>query len=202
MSRTRQHQQSEAVRERILQAARRVIAEEGVAALSIRRITKEIDYSAGIVYHYFDSKEHLLQCALAECYGRILEAVGPPDSGLAPDAAIRAAFTRYIQSALQWPEEYKAFMLSASPDVLSFTSVLGEGDPARRPALASLVAMLASGIEAGLFAPCDPALTAQALWSATFGLTIRLLTERDISPEQRERLIGRQIELMMGGLAQ
>jgi len=56
MSRKRQQQHSEEVRNRILDIARRIVTDEGVEALSVRRITKEMDYSAGIVYHYFESK--------------------------------------------------------------------------------------------------------------------------------------------------
>ena len=198
MSRARQERQSEEVRSRILDIARRVISEEGVEALSIRRITKEMDYSAGIIYHYFESKEEILSCVLREGYQRLLSAIPRTDSDLSPDEAIRASIRGYIEAALSWPLEYKAVMLDSSPQVLEFTSVLGSLE--NRPALAALVSTLDEGISGGLFAPCDATLTAQAIWGAMFGLLIRLIIEGDVPPEQRSRLIDRQIEIILKGL--
>lgn len=200
MPREGPQRQSEEVRGRILDIARRVVSEEGVEALSIRRITKEMGYSAGIVYHYFENKEQLLSCVLQQGYARILDAVKPPDADLPPDEMIRAAFTRYVESALTWAAEYRALMFSSSPQVLAFTSVLGEGMCEARPALSLLVHALELGITQGLFAPCDAQLTAQALWSAVFGLLARLLIERDVAAQQRSKLLNRQIDILMKGL--
>jgi len=49
MSRKRQQQQAEEIRSRILEIARRIISEEGLEALSIRRITNEMGYSSGSI---------------------------------------------------------------------------------------------------------------------------------------------------------
>lgn len=191
---------SEEVRDRILHIARRIISEEGIDALSIRKITKEMEYSPGIVYHYFKNKEQLLSCILQEGCRRILASVKPLDSDLPPDEAIRLSFTRYIKSALQQPAEYRAIMFSSQPRILEFTSVLGEGVCEKRPALMRLVSALESGVATGLFTPCDTQLTAQALWSAMFGLLSRLIVEQDVPVEQTDKLIQCQIELLLKGL--
>lgn len=201
MSRARQQQHAAEIKARILDIARRIIAEEGPEALSIRRITKEMDYSAGMVYHYFESKDEILLHVLQENYKKILEAITPLRDDISPDEAIRAGMTNYIESALQYPHEYKSVMLSSSSEVLAFTSVLGEGICEKRPALMQLVSTLESGIAAGLFAPCDAQLTAQAIWSAMFGLLMRLIVEQDISSEQRSRLIQRQINILLKGIS-
>lgn len=201
MTRTRQQQHSDEVRNQIIDAARRILSEEGEEALSIRRITREMDYSAGIVYHYFESKEHILLCVLQEGYRRILAALKPLQGNLRPDEAIRASFMGYMQSMMEWSAEYKALMLSSSPAILEFTSVLGEGMCEKRAALQVLVASLEAGIAQGLFAPCDARLTAQALWSSVFGLLTRLIVEKDVSPEQRDRLMRRQMDILLKGLS-
>lgn len=200
MSKERQHQQSEEVRNKILSIARRIISEEGTEALSIRRITKEMGYSAGIIYHYFENKEQILLCILKEGYKRILDSIKPPNSNLPPDEAIRASFTEYIESALKWSAVYKSIMLSSSPHILDFTSVLSEGICEKRPAMMGLVAALEAGISMELFSPCDTQLTAQALWSAMFGLLIRLIIEGNVSPDQQKKLITRQIDILLKGL--
>lgn len=200
MSRGRQQQHSEAVRNQIISIARRIVSEEGTDALSIRRVTREMGYSVGIIYHYFENKERLLACVLEEGYARILAAVSPLDERLPPNQAIREAFIRYVEHGLSCAAEYRALMFSSSPQVLAFTSVLGEGACEMSPALRGLAASINEGIAQGLFAPCDAQLTAQAIWSAMFGLLARLLIEQDIPDTQRARLMNRQIDLIMKGL--
>ncbi len=200
MARKPQQQHTEAVRKQIIAIAQRIITKEGVNALSIRRITTEMGYSAGIVYHYFQNKEQLLACVLEQGYARIMACARPLDETLPPDEAIRAAFTGYVENGHKNSAEYRALMFSTSPQVLGFTSVLGDGKCEARPALQLLMGTLNAGIQQGLFGPCDPALTAQAIWAAMFGLLARLLIEKDVSPAQRAKLINRQIELILKGL--
>lgn len=159
-----------------------------------------MDYSAGIVYHYFKNKEQILFTILQDSYQRITNSMQPPCTDLSPDEAIRVSFTNYIENALKWQTEYKAIMLESSPQILEFTSVLSEGICKERPALMALVTTLESGVSYGLFAPCDVQVTAQAIWSAMFGLLMRLIIEQNVSPEQRSKLIDRQIELILKGL--
>lgn len=200
MSRGRQQQHSEAVRNQIVTIARRIVSEDGTDALSIRRITKEMGYSPGIVYHYFESKEQLLSCVLEEGYASILAAVKPLDEQLPPNEAIRSAFVRYVEYGLSCAAEYRALMFNSSPQVLAFTSVMGEGACETSPALRMLTTTLEAGVEQGLFAPCDVRLTAQAIWSAMFGLLARLLIEQNVPETQRTKLMNREIDLIMKGL--
>src|SRR5690348_14537023 len=108
MSRTRQKKQSEEMRNRILDIARRIISEQGAEALSVRGIAKEMDYSVGIIYHYFENKEQIVMSVLQENYTKILAAVKPSDDNLPPDETIRVALRRYIEGALEWQSEYKS----------------------------------------------------------------------------------------------
>lgn len=193
-------QHSETVRNQIISIARRIVSEEGTDGLSIRRITKEMGYSAGIVYHYFENKEQLLSCVLEEGYARILAAVKPLDECLPPHEAIREAFIRYIEHGMSCAAEYRALMFSSSPQILAFTSVMHEGACETSPALKMLTTTLEAGVEQGLFAPCDARLTAQAIWSAMFGLLARLLIEQNVPEVQRMKLIHREIDLIMKGL--
>ena len=200
MSRERQQKQSEEVRGRILETAKRIISEEGIDALSVRRITREMEYSTGIVYHYFDNKEQILACVLQEGYQRILLSIKPPNQNLAPDEALLVSLRRFIENMLKEPEIYRETMLNSSPQVLEFTSVLGEGRVEISPALMSLVSALEVGVSEKVFAPCNVQITAQAIWSSIFGLLMRLIIERDVSKEQQSKLIDCQIELILKGL--
>ena len=59
-------QQKEERREQILDAALRVFAEKGFAGASIRDIAKEVGVTEGLLYHYFESKEQLLNACWRE----------------------------------------------------------------------------------------------------------------------------------------
>jgi len=200
MSRKRQQQQAEEIRGRILEIARRIISEEGLEALSIRRITNEMGYSSGSIYHYFKSKDDILLCILNEGYQRIIKAVEPIDPNLPPDEIIRSSMKEYISNCLKWASLYKAMMFSSSPQVLEITAVLEEGICEKRPALRGLIQTLETGISEGIIKPCDVELTAQALWSSMFGLLSRLIIEQNISPEHMDKLINRQIDILLKGL--
>ncbi len=200
MTRERQKRQSEETRGRILEAARRILVEEGLAALSIRRVTRELEYSAGMVYHYFQSKEELLACLLGELYQKIIAAVRPPDPSLPPDQVLWAFMARFAKVAMDDKLGYQALMLSSAPAVLAVTSVLGEDDLDKRAAMQGLMGQLKRGIAQGIFAPCDVGLTAQVLWSGMFGILTRGMIE-GLPPERIETLLHRQAEIYMKGLS-
>jgi len=200
MSRKRQQQQSEEIKSRILDIAQRIISEESLEALSIRRITNEMGYSSGSIYHYFKSKDDIILCILQERYQKIIKSVKPADTDSSPDEIIRASMKGYIYNCLEWSSLYKAMMFSSSPQILEITAVLEEGILEKRPAFKGLVHALEIGISAGTFESCNVELTAQALWSAMFGLLSRLIIEQNISQEYMDKLINRQIDIILKGL--
>ncbi|MFL5952504.1 MAG: TetR/AcrR family transcriptional regulator [Gaiellaceae bacterium] len=66
---------AEEKRRQILAAAVRVFAERGVAATRVGDIAKEAGVAYGLVYHYFGSKEAVLEAVFREQWGRLLAAV-------------------------------------------------------------------------------------------------------------------------------
>lgn len=200
MSRERQIKQSEEVREKILSIASRIISEEGAEALSIRKITKEMDYSVGIVYHYFKSKDEIINTLLAEGYERILASIKSPDENLTVDESLRYSIKSYIRSALEWKEEYKAMMFSSKENILEITSVLDEDVGEKRIAFRKLIENIKKGISDGVYEFCDPEITAQAIWCAMFGLTARMIIEFPVEDSKITELIDRQVDIIMKGL--
>jgi TetR/AcrR family fatty acid metabolism transcriptional regulator len=59
----------------ILQAAVRVFAAEGYEVARVGDIAKEAGVAYGLVYHYFGSKEAVLEAVFREQWGRLLAAV-------------------------------------------------------------------------------------------------------------------------------
>ena len=62
-------------RRQILQAAVRAFAEKGYHATRVSDIAKEAGVAYGLVYHYYESKETLLEAIFKETWGAMLETV-------------------------------------------------------------------------------------------------------------------------------
>ena len=193
---SRRDREREERKELILSAARDVVADEGLTGLSIRKIAARIEYSPAIIYHYFASKDEIVSQMLNEGYDGVLRAVGSAQQGETdPHLRIARALRGYILSALQNPDYFKAFILSDSPLILRRTSALFKGASKERPSLAMMCKDLRT------IAPDRDddwlELTAQVLWTSLFGLTARLLIERDVTDEQRDRVIQRYVEFVL-----
>ena len=61
--------------EEILAAARRQLAEQGSAALSLRAVAREVGMVSSAVYRYFPSRDHLLTALIVDAYDGLGAAV-------------------------------------------------------------------------------------------------------------------------------
>lgn len=71
-------------REAILQAALKVIAENGLQNAPMSLISKRSKASPGIIYHYFESKDELVQTIYDRIYGNSLRAFQAADNPREP----------------------------------------------------------------------------------------------------------------------
>lgn len=198
-SKTRRERERDDRRAMILNAAVEVASQEGIDGLSIRKIASKTEYSPAIIYHYFKNKDEILEQMLHQGYQNILQTLGGAQV-VSADPAVRLedSHRRYIAMALQNPDYYKSFMLSDSSTVLERTAVLFKGAALQRPSLAMACKELKS-----LAPQCDDdwiELTAQVMWTALFGLCMRLLIEHDLPEQQRTNLIDRHIEFVFGAI--
>lgn len=202
LGKKRQLEKQEEVRTIILEVARTIISKEGIQGLSIRKITNAMDYSPAIIYHYFKDKNEIIETIVNEGFGRILTSIrSVKRNENEPAKEMKEIFLNYIKVALSIPEEYKAVMLNEDPSILQRTGLLEKGISEKSLTMQVLYDNLQRGVKLGCYAPCDPELTAQIIWTATFGLIIKLLIEKDISEEQVERLIDQHFQLVFQGIA-
>lgn len=201
MSRERQVRKQEEIRSLIIDAAREIISKEGVQGLSIRKITNAIDYSPAIIYHYFKDKNEIIESIVSEGYGRILSSISKVTRNEdEPEKELREVFENYIRSSLEFSEEYKSIMLNDDPGILAGTGILKRDISKERKTMQFLCDNISRGIEKGKYSSCDAELMAQNLWTAAFGLIIRLIIEKDIPEEQVNRLIENHLNLILRGL--
>lgn len=201
MSKERQIRKQEEIRNTILEAAREIVAKEGIEGLSIRKITNAIEYSPAIIYHYFKNKNEIVESLVSEGYARILASIKAVKRNEdEPEKEIKEVFTNYIKAALASPDEYKAFMLNNEASVLKKTALLERGISNKSPTLKMLCDNIQRGINRGRFTPCDVELIAQILWTSTFGLIMKLMLEKEILEEQVNRLIEQHFNMLFNGI--
>jgi len=175
-------------RERLLDAAVRLIAREGIDNVRIARIAAEAGVSAGLVHYHFASRDALLEEAIEHSYERAgdirLAALG---EGRA-DAVqrLRAMIDQCLPSTPALREDWVLWVE---------LWLRGARDPALRPVAARLYARLhawfaealADGIAAGQLRDCDVARMADRLLALLDGYGIRVLTEDPKMPLDRAR---------------
>ena len=90
----------------ILEATLRLISKNGFHGTAMSKVAKEAGVSAGIIYHYFDSKDDLmdeLYKHIKRNFGQALEANFDPDQPL--KVQIRQLFDTMIRYYIQRPLE-------------------------------------------------------------------------------------------------
>ncbi len=186
----RREREIEEMKELILLAASDIIASEGFDKLSIRKIAKKIEYSPSIIYHYFKDKEEILNNVMQRGYKKIVSAVSSLKiENSSPEERLIQMTKNYIEAALNMPDEFMAAQLNQSKSALKHTSSLFKGASKEKTALFVLYECLKEIYKDKDIDENTIELTTQMIVVSTLGLIFKLIIEKDIGNEQRERLI-------------
>jgi len=159
---TRRARERASTRERIIEAALHVLETEGVAALTIRRIATDIEYSAPVVYQHFANKDALVLELVAHGHRLMLaefrQAVEEPDI----DRRMMRIASEYVRFAGEHPHLYEV-MNGAVVDA-------DERRRAAEPAIAVLKELLAAWSDAHDVVLADPDEACEIIWGALYGI--------------------------------
>ncbi len=101
----------QALRARILEAARRIVTRDGFAALSMRKIASAIGYSPASLYLYFQNRDAIAHALGDEGYAQLLAALALPADPAQPVAEpaerLRALVEAYVAFARAHPQTYR-----------------------------------------------------------------------------------------------
>lgn len=100
----------EKTRQGILNAARSLLLEEGLDAISMRTLADKVDYSPAALYKYFANKDEIIAALRQEAWALManFEPDFPPGMSMA-DMFVHSG-KNYIQFASQYPEYYLLLM--------------------------------------------------------------------------------------------
>src|SRR5918995_7548754 len=102
-------------RRAILDAAIRVFARQGFHAARVSDIAQEAGVAYGLVYHYFDSKEQMLNELFSERWSLLLDAIREADAELdSPREKLEAAAGFIIESYRHDPELMKVIIVEVT----------------------------------------------------------------------------------------
>ena len=165
------------LRRLILDTARRVLVREGYKALSMRRLAREIGYSATSIYLHFANKDALMHALIEEGMDR-LHATFRDCAGAherEPVACLRALCRAYVSFGLE-NREYYEVMFMAHPEHMA--RYPAEKYRRARRSLDVLAAVLEEGDRLGRLAVPQPRVSASIIWAALHGTVALLLARR------------------------
>lgn len=194
-SKDRRERVKQATRQGILLAARRIARSDGWAALTIRKVADEIEYSPSIVYEYFASKDAILLALLQEGFGLLSAGMRQAATYAEPTGRIHRLAGAYWEFAREHPELYQVMHGFAG----------GALDPAVRAQAAQEVcdlveaALVAWAQDAGVTLD-DPLGAAEIAWSTLHGL-VSLTIIDGINPDtaRAQALIERATATLLAG---
>jgi AcrR family transcriptional regulator len=104
----RKQRLKEEVRAKILEASWQIVTDEGWHALSMRKIAEAIDYTAPVIYEYFDNKEAILQEFTRQGYRILRDKVqAARDHHTEPGKQLEAMWLAYWDFAFAHPAYYQ-----------------------------------------------------------------------------------------------
>jgi AcrR family transcriptional regulator len=186
-------------RTELLEAALRVFARKGFHASRVGDIATEAGVAHGLLYHYFRSKEDVLETIFRETWSRLIaDTVRIEASGVDLREALRRFARIYLGSWLVTPELVRVLVreVGRSPDV-------GDRVDEIRGLFAALEQIIESARARGeLRADVNPALAAWVVYGALEEiLTGWVLGQLPDGEEDVERAVATVVDVAHAGLA-
>jgi AcrR family transcriptional regulator len=172
MSRSANSQTS--VQPALIEAAARLIATEGEAGLTLRRVADEVGTSTMAIYTHFGGMPELRRAVRREGFARLAQHLAQVSESDDPVADLAMLGRAYYQNAMANPHLYRAMFMEQPLD--------GEAN-ARTETFDVLIGGMQRCIASGRFAPAEPSGLATQFWALGHGV-VTLELAHLLSPEE------------------
>ena len=108
--RTPSERRYEKTRQGILSAARSILLEDGVDAISMRTLADKVDYSPAALYKYFANKEEIIEALRQEAWEMMANYEPDFPPGLTMGEMFVHSGKNYVDFATKYPEYYMLIM--------------------------------------------------------------------------------------------
>lgn len=191
MGRERQQIKNAETRQAILDTAIKIGLEEGFDVLSVRKITDELGYSAGIVYHYFKDKQEILDTIHNEASLEIYENVKShikPDRSFAKNAKV--VFRVVSEITAYEPEKFKLVLLDK----------YSQNSKAVNIWIDMIRECVELGKQSGELRDIDTEIASYTLLNAFLVLQIIIHGRDDIDGEKIEQIYNTELDIILNGI--
>jgi AcrR family transcriptional regulator len=198
----RKSRQKAALRENILEAAGRIVAREGFANLTMRRLADAIDYSPASLYLHFGSRDDIAWELCFQGYRQLLDSLLPCAGIVDPLARLQAIGEGYVRFGMENVETYRLIFME---DPRYTTSVI-----TRRDVNSDVPGAKTFSMVVGAFAQLknqdriakdlDSRLLAEAFWSAIHGIVSLKITCPQYPAHDAGQLARTQLKFFLAGL--
>jgi AcrR family transcriptional regulator len=155
-----------ALRARLLAAGLDLVAAEGVGALSLRRLARELGVSSGAPYHHFADRAALFAAIVVDGHAMLFSRLDAARAGSSDAvAALRALLVAYAGFAADHPAHLRVMLRPELADPAAHPEVTAAG--ARTIELLRSIILAAQ--QEGALAPGDPEPVLYMFWSLAVG---------------------------------
>jgi AcrR family transcriptional regulator len=157
-------------RAQIVAAARRIVAEQGLEALTFGALEEQLAFTRGVITYHFASKDEIVRAVFASAIGEIDAAVqSEVEAGATIDEKVRAVLRANVRGFVDRAEAGRVILsfwgrLSADPEVRRLNAELYARYRARSTKL------LKRARDAGEIAKIDPATMGALLVALVLGI--------------------------------
>lgn len=155
---------------KILKAARKVLARDGIERLSTRAVCKEAKITSPTLYHHFNDKASLLNALVDLAYAEFLQHKTKGPQNLDPFDDLKIGWINYIEFALINPDLFIVLCENWRRGDLPKSFKIGND---------MLVEKCKKAIEAGRVHSADPVTMSQIIWSSAHGVAFLMATRPD-----------------------
>lgn len=185
------------LRDRILEASRKVLFSKGYDALSMRKIGKEIGVSATSIYLYFKNKDHLVHTIIEESVEELSASIEKGAARVSGTIARFEAIIRsYVDFALDQPEKYQVIYM-VRPEAMG-RYPKDKFRKARR-GYTLLESVIRQGVGEGVMELEHPMIAAYSIWAQLHGIIDVVYNQRLDSRIDRSQFIEESIDHIVQG---
>jgi AcrR family transcriptional regulator len=188
----------ETMRQRLSDAATAIYREQGLEAVSFRKLADSVGLSHTLPYLYFDNKEALFARMRQDGVGRFADYLrGREQAGELPQQRLQALIAGFLDFVHECPADYQLIFSTEQPPPDRYPELLA----ARRELFDHIVAVVDSCIAAGLLEGEARQVT-HGFWAALHGLMSLHVANQLVHGYTLDQLLWPMIRQIFGFVAQ
>lgn len=185
------------LRNKILDASRTLLLEEGYRSFSLRKAARNTGVSATSIYLHFENKDHLIHTLIDESIQKLNEQLAATAAKhVDPIERLEALAWTYVDFALNCPREYQIIYFVSSDEMARYPK---EKFRKARRGYELLTSTIEEGVEKEIMTEDDPRTASYTLWAQLHGVMSVVLTKRLDSRIDQSEFIEQAIQHIIDG---